>query len=82
MIREKLLKEVRQTTFNTSQREISSLFFGPGGGKAENYMWSLVKTINLNWKAVKIRSSVIAHWLKTKDIRVVQYMAGHKYASI
>lgn len=28
-----------------------------------------------------IRSSLITHWLKTKDIRMVQYMAGHRYVS-
>lgn len=28
-----------------------------------------------------IRTSVIADWLKTKDIRMVQYMAGHRYVS-
>lgn len=31
--------------------------------------------------ASKIRESVIAHWLKTKDVRIAQYMAGHRYAS-
>lgn len=28
-----------------------------------------------------IRSTVIAEWLKTKDVRIVQYMAGHKWVS-
>ena len=31
--------------------------------------------------ATKIRESVIVFWLKSKDIRTVQYMAGHKYVS-
>mgnify|MGYP005854110209 CR=1 FL=1 len=30
---------------------------------------------------VKIRSSVITHWLKNHNLRQVQYMAGHKYVS-
>ena len=28
-----------------------------------------------------IRSTVIAHWLKSKDVRIVQYMAGHRWVS-
>ena len=31
--------------------------------------------------AKQIRMSVITEWLKTKDLREVQYMAGHKYVS-
>ena len=29
----------------------------------------------------QIRQSVIAHWLKNHDVRIVQYMAGHKWVS-
>jgi integrase/recombinase XerD len=28
-----------------------------------------------------IRATVLAEWLKTIDIRTVQYMAGHRYVS-
>ena len=31
--------------------------------------------------AAQIRRSVITHWLKTRNLREVQYMAGHKYVS-
>ena len=31
--------------------------------------------------AVQIRQSVITEWLKEKDLRQVQYMAGHRYVS-
>ena len=31
--------------------------------------------------AQQIRSSVITHWLKTHNLREVQYMAGHKYVN-
>jgi integrase/recombinase XerD len=31
--------------------------------------------------AQQIRQSVITIWLKTKDLRTVQYMAGHRYVS-
>jgi len=30
---------------------------------------------------MQVRQSVIAEWLKTKDLRMAQYMAGHKYVS-
>jgi integrase/recombinase XerD len=30
---------------------------------------------------IQIRQSVITEWLKEKDLRTVQYMAGHKYVS-
>jgi integrase/recombinase XerD len=31
--------------------------------------------------AQQIRQSVITNWLKTKDLRTTQYMAGHRYVS-
>jgi integrase/recombinase XerD len=31
--------------------------------------------------AQQIRQSVITIWLKTKDLRTTQYMAGHRYVS-
>ena len=31
--------------------------------------------------AQQIRQSVITNWLKTKDLRTAQYMAGHRYVS-
>ena len=31
--------------------------------------------------ASQIRSSVIAEWTKLHDVRIVQYMSGHKYVS-
>lgn len=79
--REKLLNQARTTHFASAKRPIHSLFFGAGGGKMEASLWYFLRAWDPPLKAVSIRSSVIAHWLKTKDIRVVQYMAGHKYAS-
>lgn len=41
-----------------------------------------LKKINPKLKnAVQIRQSVITEWLKEKDLRTVQYMAGHRYVS-
>jgi integrase/recombinase XerD len=31
--------------------------------------------------AQQLRQSVISHWLESKDIRIVQYLAGHRYVS-
>ena len=31
--------------------------------------------------AQQIRQSVITHWLKTNNLREVQYMAGHRWVS-
>ena len=42
----------------------------------------VLKKINPNYKhAMQIRQSVIPEWLKEKDLRTVQYMAGHRYVS-
>lgn len=41
-----------------------------------------LKKINPEYQNVmQIRHSVITEWLKEKDLRTVQYMAGHKYVS-
>jgi len=46
--------------------------------------WMFGQLRQLNPKvtnAQQVRSSVITHWLKQNNLRQVQYMAGHKYAS-
>ena len=41
-----------------------------------------LKKINPKYKhAVQVRQSVITEWLREKDLRTVQYMAGHRYVS-
>ena len=80
-IRAQLLQQVRKTHFDSADRKIRTLFFGAGGGKMESSLNYLLRHLDPPLTVVKIRSSVIAHWLKSKDIRVVQYMAGHKYVS-
>jgi integrase/recombinase XerD len=41
-----------------------------------------LKRTNPKYKhAVQVRQSVITEWLKEKDLRTVQYMAGHRYVS-
>ena len=62
------------------------LFFGLSGGNDLNlYMHKLYKQlrkINPNLKnGSQIRQSVITHWLKNEDVRIVQEKAGHRYVS-
>ncbi len=65
---------------------IHQLFISMNG--CENMKNSLLhlnyalKRINPNYRnALQIRQSVITEWLKEKDVRTVQYMAGHRYVS-
>jgi integrase/recombinase XerD len=67
-------------------KDLHQLFVSMNG--SENIKNSLVFLISalrkLNPKvesAKQIRYSVITEWLKEKDIRTVQYMAGHRYVS-
>lgn len=62
---------------------IHQLFISMNG--CENMKNSLLhmnyalKKLNPKYRnAVQIRQSVIAEWLKEKDLRIVQYMAGHR----
>ena len=56
-----------------------------GSGDIRNNMSHLMKTLQKTNPKIQsckqIRMSVITHWLKTKDVRQVQYMAGHRYVS-
>jgi len=46
------------------------------------HLFYALKRINPKVRhAQQIRQSVITEWLKEKDLRVVQYMAGHRYVS-
>lgn len=51
----------------------------------KNSLFNLFRAIGKNYPDIKssktIRSTVIAEWLKTKDLRIVQYIIGHKYVS-
>ncbi len=47
-----------------------------------HHLFRSVKKKNSNISSAKqIRTAVITHWLKTHNLREVQYMAGHKYVS-
>ena len=62
------------------------LFFSEGGSAniktSLHHMFKAVKKINPKIKSGQvIRAAVIGDWLKSYDVRIVQYMAGHKYVS-
>ncbi len=62
------------------------LFLSSKGNKhIMNTLRKLMATLRKLHPKVKnlmqLRSSVIAEWLKDKDVRIVQYMAGHKRVS-
>lgn len=66
--------------------EIQQLFISMNG--CENIKNSLyhfnqaLRKLNPKYRnAMQIRQSVITEWLKEKDLRTVQYMAGHRYVS-
>ncbi len=77
-IRPKILKQSKQVT--------AKLLVSPRGGtQAGNFIWSMLKQLKRINPAVKsvrqIRTSVIVKWLKTHNLREVQYLAGHRYIS-
>ena len=62
------------------------LFFSEGGSAniktSLHHMFKALKKINPTIKSGQvIRAAVIGDWLKSYDVRIVQYMAGHKYVS-
>ena len=62
------------------------LFFSENGNdnikQSLYHMFRAIKKIHPKITSGKtIRSTIIAEWLKTKDIRIVQYMAGHRWVS-
>ena len=62
------------------------LFFSESGSihikTSLHHLFKAVKMINRKITSGKIiRNTIIVEWLKTKDVRTVQYMAGHRYVS-
>ena len=62
------------------------LFFSENGSdNIKNSLLHLFRAVKRVYpkitSAKAIRSAVIAEWLKTKDIRIVQYMADHRWVS-
>ena len=77
---------VYQVRPELNKRGLDYLFLSKGkGNRLGNILgviWrSVFKYYGMKINAQEVRRSLIIHWLKTKDIREVQYMAGHRYVS-
>jgi Site-specific recombinase XerD len=91
-VRPRILDEVtaprparKPAKINEEQLE-SQLFISISGSESiKNSLLHLFRTVRkLNpsiTSAKQIRQSAITYWLKTMNLRQVQYMAGHKYVS-
>ncbi len=72
--------------YTTGKSPHDRLFLSPqGSGNLNNMIRRILnhlRELNPEVKHLQqIRQSVIAHWLKSHDVRQVQYMAGHKWVS-
>ena len=68
------------------ERIKNQLFISINGSEnIKNSLWHLFREIKKIKPGVtsakQIRQSTITYWLKTMNLRQVQYMAGHKYVS-
>jgi site-specific recombinase XerD len=78
--------QIRPKIIAQSGQQTDKLLISPAGGmEISNFMSLLMKrlkTINPMVKNAKqIRAGVITKWLKTYNLREVQYLAGHRYIS-
>ena len=78
--------QVRQSILEETGKDTDLLFTSFGRStKFKNIIHKLLQQLKKLNKKVKnvhqIRTSVIVHWLKTYNLREVQYMAGHRYVS-
>lgn len=78
--------QARPKILEESKQQTNKLLVSPSGGTlVSNFMARLmiqVKEINPSVKnANQIRASVITKWLKSYNLREVQYLAGHRYIS-
>ena len=72
--------------WTAGKRPGDRLFLSPQGSRSLN---NVIQQLLYQLRAMnpevhhlqQIRQSVIAHWLKSHDVRRVQYMAGHKWVS-
>lgn len=89
--RPSMLANVKSYRSGRKPDEINSiiqdkLFFGENGATSiKSSLHHLFRSIKKQYPRIEsgkiIRATVIAEWLKTLDIRKVQYMAGHRYVS-
>jgi len=78
--------QTRKEILQLRQKESDLLFISTGtSSQFNNTMTKLLKKLheqnNRITSVQQIRTSVIVSWLKTYNLREVQYMAGHRYVS-
>ena len=91
VIRQRMLENLKAVRSGRKVEKINpiiydKLFFSErGNNNIKNSLYHLFRALKRKYPKVSsgkiIRSTVIAEWLKTKDIRIVQYMAGHRWVS-
>lgn len=90
-VRPRMLKNIKACRPGRKPNEIKliiydRLFFSENGSACiKNSLLNLFRAIKKTYPKITnakiIRSSVLVEWLKTQDIRIVQYKAGHRYVS-
>lgn len=82
------LKETREEILSYKNEETDYLFITAENGKQATfktriaYIMRTLRKHNRTFKnANQLRTSVITYWLKIKNLREVQYLAGHRYVS-
>ncbi len=80
------LNQIRPEYLKLRPEPVEALFIGQYGGEwGTNFLDGLIKSLKSHNPTItslqQIRTSVITHWLKTHNLRQVQYMAGHRYVS-
>jgi len=80
------LQIIRPEYQKTNPKPTESLFISLNGGEwGNNFMTYLFKALRSYHSQIKnsnqVHASVITYWLKTNNLRQVQYMAGHRYVS-
>lgn len=91
VIRPRLMSNMNSTKAGRKAPEIKAevygkLFMGSNGSRSvKTAMLNMFRKIKKVYPKVAsghvIRATVIAEWLKSTDVRKVQYMAGHRYVS-
>ena len=85
-VQRKVIKEPKRLQRYLYDKISDKLFISSGKSEQlNNTLGSLCKRLKKLQPKVKnptqIRLSVISHWLEKHDIRIAQYMAGHRYVS-
>jgi site-specific recombinase XerD len=80
------IHQIRPEYLKGNTEPTEKLFVAMGGGVwGSNFLNRLIKTLSGHNPHItslqQLRTCVITHWLKTNNLRQVQYMAGHRFVS-